>query len=77
MPDHPTPKPIEYMLKLIERVTNPDDLIFDPFIGSGTTAVVADRLGRNFFGCDISEEYVKMALERLEKDRAARQLQLL
>jgi len=62
---------------LIDKFSNPDDLIFDPFMGSGTTAVVADRLGRNFFGCDISEEYVEMALKRLEKDRAGRQLALL
>jgi len=62
---------------LIEISSNPGDLIFDPFIGSGTTAVVADRLGRKFFGCDISEEYAEMALERLEKDRAGRQLALL
>jgi DNA modification methylase len=61
----------------IRNFSNEDDLIFDPFMGSGTTAVVADRLGRKFFGCDINPDYVKMALERLEKDRAARQLELL
>jgi len=42
------------------------DVIFDPFIGSGTTAVVAKRLGRRFLGCDIKPEYVKMAEERLK-----------
>jgi len=71
----------ELPAKLIERclllTSTEGDLIFDPFIGSGTTAVVADRLGRKFFGCDINPDYVEMALERLEKDRAGRQLVLL
>ena len=61
----------------VSLATNEGDLIFDPFIGSGTTAVVADRLGRKFFGCDINPDYVEMALERLEKDREGRQLSLL
>lgn len=61
----------------VSLTTNEGDLIFDPFIGSGTTAVVADRLGRKFFGCDINPDYVEMALKRLEKDRTGRQLELL
>jgi len=52
-------------------------IVADFFMGSGTTAVVADRLGRKFFGCDINPDYVEMALERLKKDRAGRQLSLL
>jgi len=74
---HPTEKPIGLIQRAVEASSNPGDLIFDPFIGSGTTAVVADRLGRKFFGCDINPDYVEMALERLEKDRAGRQLALL
>lgn len=42
-------------------------LVFDPFIGSGTTAVVAKRFGRRFLGCDINPEYVRMAEERISK----------
>jgi len=57
--------------------TDEGDLVADFFMGSGTTAVVADRLGRKFFGCDINPDYVEMALQRLEKDRAGRQLVLL
>jgi len=68
-------KPIDLIMDLLEGI--PGDLIFDPFIGSGTTAVVADRLGRKFFGCDINPDYVAMALERLGRDRAGRQLVLL
>lgn len=74
---HPYPKAIRLVTALIKDFSLESDLIFDPFMGSGTTAVVADRLGRKFFGCDINPDYVKMALERLEKDRAGRQLQLL
>jgi len=69
--------PYELPSRFIRLYSNPGDLIFDPFMGSGTTAVVADRLGRKFFGCDINPDYVEMALKRLEKDRAGRQLQLL
>jgi DNA modification methylase len=43
------------------------DVVFDPFMGSGTTAVAAKKLGRHYFGCDISEEYVKLARERVAK----------
>lgn len=74
---HPTQKPIALIERLTRFFTRKGDLIFDPFMGSGTTAVAADRLGRKFFGCDISSEYVAMALERLRKDREARQLALL
>jgi len=61
---------LELAEKLIART--PGDLVFDPFIGSGTTAVAADRLGRHWFGCDINPEYVEMALKRIEADRLQR-----
>jgi len=49
--------------------SRPGDVIFDPFIGSGTTAVVAKKLGRRFSGCDINPKYVKIAKERISKTR--------
>ena len=64
---HPTPKPVPVMTHLIECVTNPGDIIFDPFIGSGTTAVAAKKLGRHYFGCDINPEYVELARQRVAK----------
>jgi len=64
---HPSPKPEALMLWLVENTGNPGDVIFDPFMGSGTTAVAAKKLGRHYFGCDISEEYVKLARERVAK----------
>jgi len=75
--EHPAPFPEELVWLFVQMLTWPEDIVFDPFMGSGTTAVVADRLGRKFFGCDINPDYVEMALERLEKDRAGRQLSLL
>jgi len=69
---HPCPRPLPHLQYIIEFWSNKDDLIFDFFMGSGTTAVAADRLNRKFFGCDINTNYVKMALERLEKDRLRR-----
>jgi len=75
--EHPTQKPLAIIERIIKASSNQDDMVADFFVGSGTTAIVADRLGRKFFGCDINPDYVEMALQRLEKDRAGRQLQLL
>ena len=70
--NHPTAKDVRIAEYFIKCGSIKGDLIFDPFMGSGTTAVAADRLGRRWFGCDISEEYVAMAMERIEADRQAR-----
>lgn len=71
-----TPHPAQFPVVVIERIikasSNKGDLVFDPFIGSGTTAVVAQALGRYFFGCDINPEYVKMGLGRISQDRLKR-----
>lgn len=55
--NHPTQKPLEVMRKLIENFTLPNDVVFDPFMGSGSTGVAAMQLGRNFIGCDNDTEY--------------------
>ena len=64
---HPTQKPLMLYIALISRT--PGNCIFDPFMGSGTTAVAAMKLGRRFYGCDINPEYVKLANERIAKAR--------
>jgi len=69
---HETPKPEWLLERIISTTNNRGDLVFDPFMGSGTTAVVADRLGCGWFGCDINREYVELALERIEADRLER-----
>lgn len=63
--DHPTEKPIEFLDHLLNIHSNLDDLIFDPFCGSGTTCVATKLLGRQYIGIDISSEYCKIAEERL------------
>ena len=59
-----------YPEKLIERLLlagcPPGGVVLDPFMGAGTTAVVAKRLGRSYVGIELNPEYVKMANERLE-----------
>lgn len=67
--EHPTQKPLELIEELILSSSNPGDLVFDPFLGSGTTAVAALKLGRHFYGCDINQTYVDLANQRIEKTR--------
>jgi site-specific DNA-methyltransferase (adenine-specific) len=63
---HPTQKP-EYLLeKIILASTEEGGLILDPFVGSGTTSVVAKRLGRKSIGLDSNKEYLEIAVKRLE-----------
>lgn len=62
---YPTQKPIELLRRIIELSSNPDDVILDPFLGSGTTAVVAHRLGRNFIGIDANWDSIHTARTRL------------
>lgn len=69
---HEFQKPLELLKRIIQFSSKKGDLVFDPFIGSGTTAVAADRLGRRFFGCDINPDCVKMTLKRLKDDRENR-----
>jgi site-specific DNA-methyltransferase (adenine-specific) len=64
---HPTQKPIDLMAYLIKTYSNENDLILDPFLGSGTTAVAAKQLHRRFIGIEISERYCQIARERLRQ----------
>jgi len=63
---HPTQKPEELLRKLVLASSNVGDLVIDPFLGSGTTAVVAEQLQRRWKGCDISLEYCRWAVRRIE-----------
>jgi len=64
---HPTQKPEELLRKLVLVSSNPGDLVADPFSGSGTTAVVAEQLGRRWIACDNNQEYNDWASQRLER----------
>ena len=63
---HPTQKPVELMSFCIEKFTEENDTILDPFMGSGTTLVACKHLNRNCVGIEISEKYCAIAQERLD-----------
>ena len=67
MPDHPSPKPLPYMRRLLSRLAQPDETILDPFMGSGTTLVAAKQLGRRSIGIEIERKYCDIAIERLRQ----------
>lgn len=68
---HITPKPMEIIARIITASSNENDFVLDCFVGSGTTAVVAKRLKRNFFCCDREKSYVATAKKKLkEVDRS-------
>ena len=66
---HPTQKPEALMYRIILSSTNKGDIILDPFLGSGTTAVVAKKLQRNFIGIEQDKEYVSLAKKRLKQTK--------
>ncbi len=63
--DHPTQKPEKLYAKLILASSKPGDIIFDPFLGSGTSSVVAKKLGRQYCGVELNTEYAMLAEKRL------------
>lgn len=63
---HPTQKPEKLIAKLILASSNPDDVVFDPFLGSGTTSVTAKKLGRRYIGIEREKAYAAIAEKRLE-----------
>jgi site-specific DNA-methyltransferase (adenine-specific) len=67
---HPTQKPIALFERLILSLTSPGDLVLDPFLGSGTTAIACLRTGRHFIGIEKHEPYFLKAQERIDKERA-------
>jgi modification methylase len=67
---HPAPFPVELPRRLIELYTYRGDLVYDPFMGSGSTAVAALRTGRHFVGFDTDEGYVARARARLAEEGA-------
>ena len=63
---HPTQKPEKLLAKLILASSNPGDIVFDPFLGSGSTAVTAKKLNRHFVGIEMNEQYCVWVEKRLE-----------
>jgi DNA modification methylase len=73
---HPTQKPISLMCWCIEKAKSIEGLILDPFLGSGTTAVACERLGRKWIGVEISKEYCDIAVKRIKQERSQLKLDL-
>ena len=65
---HPTQKPTRLISHLLKTISNINDLVLDPFLGSGTTAVAAKQLGRKFIGIEISQKYCDIAVQRLQQE---------
>ena len=59
--EHTTQKPVPLMLELVELFTDPDELVLDPFAGSGTTCRIAKEMGRRFIGIELNPDYAEMA----------------
>ncbi len=68
---HPCQMPEALLERIVRVASNPDDLVLDPFAGSGTTLAVARRLGRRWFGVELSAEYAERVRRRLESVNAA------
>ena len=64
---HTTQKNLEMVKELVKIHTNEGDIVFDPFVGSGTTGVACRLLGRNFIGCEIEEKYANIAKQRIKE----------
>ncbi len=69
--NHPAEKPVDLVGFLIEASTTTEDIVLDPFLGSGTTAVAAKQLGRRYIGIEINPDYCKIAEDRLRQRELA------
>ncbi len=71
---HPTIKPLQIIKNFVLNSSKENDIIIDPFVGSGTTAVACRELNRQFIACEINQEYHKIACDRLNQTRADGQM---
>ena len=74
--EHDTIKPLTLVQRHLAHATQPNDIVLDPFIGSGTTAVACKNLGRNFIGFEKNPKWHKIACDRLNNTDASGQLSL-
>ena len=68
--EHPTPRALDVISYITEIISDKGQIVFDPFMGSGTTAVACERLGRKWFGCELEPKYCAIANKRIEAERA-------
>ena len=64
---HPTQKPQALLERIISASSRPNDLVLDPFLGTGTTALVAEQLGRKWIGIESDKNSISLSVERLNK----------
>lgn len=65
--DHPTQKPVELALRALQNSTKPGEIVYDPFLGSGTTLIGAEASGRRCYGCELDPKYASVIIRRWEK----------
>jgi len=65
---HPAPFPVELPKRFINLYSFKDDLVLDPFIGSGTTALASKLMQRNYVGYEINKDYIEIANKRLQAE---------
>lgn len=70
-PKHPTQKPIKLLQHLIKIGSNEGDLVYDPFMGVGSTAIACLKLNRSFIGCEIDKIYFEATLKRIKEEKNA------
>lgn len=68
--DHPCQLPVHLLERIVLMSTDEGDIVLDPFSGTGTTALAAKRLGRNFIGIDLDKEYVKISENKLQQEES-------
>jgi DNA modification methylase len=66
-PDHPTSKPVELITSMIKNSSKTGDVVLDPFLGSGSTLIAAEQLGRRCYGLELDPRYVDVAVQRWER----------
>jgi len=74
---HPTQKPLRLIERLVMAASNESDLVLDPFLGSGTTALAAMKLGRKCVGCELDEAYVALSVKKVSTEMATLKSSLL
>ena len=67
--NHPTQKPKKILQHFIEILSNENDIVFDPFMGSGSTGVVCELLNRKFIGFELNEDYYQIAAQRIKEKK--------
>ncbi len=66
-PKYPMEKPVEVLIEMIEASTLPNDIVFDPFMGTGSTGVACKITGRRFIGCEIDQKFFSIAEKRISE----------